>query len=50
MKKQGKDKLFISKMKKIDKKMLVESEFDKDILLSETFSHQQYGKSPQMES
>jgi hypothetical protein len=46
--KQGKDKLILEKMKKVDKKLITES--DKDIFLSETFAHSSYGRKSSLEN
>jgi hypothetical protein len=49
-KKLGKDKIFYEKMKRVDKKQLSDSDFDKDVFFSETFSHQQYGQKSSLEN
>jgi hypothetical protein len=43
-KKQGKDKIYFEKMKKVDKKWLADADFDKQVFLGDTFAHQQYGR------
>jgi hypothetical protein len=48
--KHGKEKIMLEKMKKVDKKLVAESEYDKEIFLSKTFSHQQYGRKSSLEN
>lgn len=43
MKKQSRDKDISDKMKKIDKAHFATNEFDKEMFLSNTFSHAKYG-------
>ncbi len=47
-KNQGKEKLIKEKMKKVNKTMITES--DKDIFLSETFSHSKFGRKSSLEN